>query len=151
MVDVRADAASASRATEAARRAARMRAGWLVAVSEGQASVVELIMAATRDGGEPLLKVRLDDLIIAAAHLPPRKRNLVIARLRLYLGIKDDVLDKQMTVGWLTRLNIAHPSSGLRRLAALFDAIDPSSETRAARVEGFPFTAPPALRSSWGG
>lgn len=141
---------AAARATQAASAAARMRAGWLVALSEGEATLVELVTAATRDGGEPLLKIRLDDLLVAHAHLPPRKRNLVIARLRLYLGVDHSVLDKDLTLGWLTRLTLHHPASGLRRLGGMLDALDPTQETRVARVEGFPFTTSDALSSAWG-
>lgn len=144
--DVAAILGSASQAATAARM---MRARWLVAVSEGEATIPELMVASTRPGGEPLRKVRVDDLVCAAFDLRPARRHLVIGKMREYLDISDDVQDYRITVGWLLRNNTRNPDTQLHRLAGMLDAIDTSSSTRSARTSGFPFEITPNLTDVW--
>lgn len=123
--------------SQARRAAGRMRAQWLVAVSQGRATLHELLTAATREGGQPLRALRLR---MALTHLPGWSENrvdAVLAELRWFTGVPDSVPDRELNIAWL--LLDARTIFG-NRLTALATAMLRQSEgLEAATVGGFPY------------
>lgn len=123
---------------EARRRAGRMRARWLMALETGEATPHQLLVAATREGGEPLRALRLRQLL---AHQPGWTRTMVdavIAELRVRTGVAADVPDRRLNVHWLVLAPWRDPSV---RLTALATAMvrQTSGLGTPGHVGGFPY------------
>ena len=121
---------------QARRDAGRMRAQWLMALSEGRATLHELLTAATRQGGEPLRALRLR---MAIEHVPGVTRTragAVMAELRGTTGVSEDVPDRDLNVAWMLHGSAA-PGS---RLTALSTALlRNGSGLEKVTVGGFPY------------
>lgn len=116
--------------------AGRMRAQWLLGLADGKATLYELLIAATRDGGHPLRALRLH---MAIEHLPGISRSrtdAIIAELRYATGVPDEVPNRELNVAWL--LDARQPAG--RRLTALATALLRQTEgLEAVTVGGFPY------------
>lgn len=121
---------------QARRDAGRMRAQWLMALSEGRATLHELVTAATREGGHPLRALRLR---MAIEHLPGFTRTrtgAVMAELRAATGVDDQVPDRDLNVAWLLNRSASHGA----RLTALSTALlRQHGGLEQATVGGFPY------------
>lgn len=102
---------------EARRRAGRMRARWLLALERGEATPYELMVAATREGGQPLRALRLRQML---AHVPGYTRtgvDAVLAELRSAAGVSPDTPDGSLNIRWLLMAPRTVPGARLTMLA----------------------------------
>lgn len=119
-------------------RAGRMRVKWLVALSEGTATLYELFVSSTRPGGEPLQSMRLKR---ALAHQPGWRTTqvqAVMAELRAATGVADSTPDDKLNLRWLLLDTRTLPGSRLTALATAMVRQDGGLE-RVSSDSRFPY------------
>lgn len=122
---------------QARQEAARIRAVWLTRVASDEASIFDVVRAATASDGRPLRAIRIKELLRSQQGWGKSRSGAVLAHLRATSKIPRSVPDHRLNVSWLLD-NRSRP--GLR-LSALIDAID-AQGTRSAPWPGFPFQGP---------
>ncbi|WP_114906768.1 hypothetical protein [Ornithinimicrobium murale] len=117
--------------------AGRMRAQWLMALSEGNASLHELFTAATRDGGQPLRALRLRMAIEHVPGITRARAGAVIAELRHLAGVAQDVPDRELNVAWLLLDQRTQPGARLTGLSTAL--LRQTGGLEQTTVGGFPY------------
>ena len=111
--------------------ARRVRAEYLVSVSEGLITPLDVIeQAATREG-RALRKVSLRQLMLSVPGWGPSRVNRLLSVLGARISSTEHVGDK--TIAWLI-----DPRSGGRRFLSYLDV----NQTKVSPWPGFPFTNP---------
>lgn len=138
---------SLDEANEALARARRMRANALLAVHQRTSSWTDVVVAATRPGGEPLRKIRLHELADAHLQIPTVSLNRRFAMFRSLCGVGPNVSDASLTIEWLLDNRVC-PGY---RLSRWIDALEYTHEARCERIVGFPWANPTSLTQAWNG
>lgn len=131
--------ADVSRATAAAADAARIRASWLMALSDGRATTSDLVAAAARPDGRALRSIRLRDLLLSE-HRSASTTDRALAKLRRMTSVPAE----RLTVGWL----VDSRQGGTNRLVTFCDALVSTTMRREIITSsGWPYAPLPG----WGG
>lgn len=133
--------AAFERGTQAYIEASRTRAEHLLAVASGLATPSDVIAAAGKPGGDPLLIIRLDQLLSTQPAWGARRTAHVLDRVRTLLNLPTESADLSfMTIGWL----LDHRTRAHRLLIWLEATTDRGD---APPWPGFPFAPPPPQAS----
>lgn len=132
-------APSIDKARAALNTARRQRAEYLVAITDGLVTVLDVIEAAAADSGRALRRISLRQLLLSQPGWGERRTNRILSALAARMGANDD--PKDMTIAWLI-----DPRSGGRRFLAWLDVLGViSGEPRKA----FPYTGPKQIGGEW--
>lgn len=124
-------------ANKALSAAVKMRAEYLLSITIGDITPLDLIRQAARQGGRPLLTLRLNKILIAQQGWGDKKAETAIKEICAVLSenLKTDGKNgHKLTVGWLL-----DPRAGGRRLMAWVDVVEVRSRKIAPPWSGFPF------------
>lgn len=116
----------------ARRNANKVRAEWLVAISEGILTADDLVRAACDPDGKPLLKISLRQLVMAQPGFGPARADRILGKMHVALFGHATPTDKVTTVA-----HLVDPRTVGRRYVAFRDAMC----DRTTPVAGFPFAA----------
>ena len=119
---------------EAKKRAARMRAEWILSLHEGYISTTDLITAACVDGNQPLLRLALRQILINQPGWGEVRTNRTLSALRGLLGL-NATDTRRLTIAWLVDAR-----TGGRRVQAWADCLDSKSNSP---WPGFPYAPAP--------
>ena len=120
---------------EAKKRAARMRAEWIISLYEGYISTTDLITAACVGGNQPLLRLTLRQILANQPGWGEVRTNRTLAALRGLLGLTTTGA-RRLTIAWLVDARV-----GGRRVQAWADCLDDKSNPP---WPGFPYAPEPA-------
>lgn len=124
-------------ANKALSAAIEMRADYLLSITSGDITPLDLIRKAARPTGRPLLKMSLTQILIAQQGWGAKKAQAAL--MEICAVLKTDLKSEQknghrLTVGWLL-----DPRAGGRRLMAWVDVVEIRTRKMAPPWSGFPF------------
>lgn len=122
--------------SEARLRAHTTRTGWRMALLQGMVGLQQVLVAAATEEGKALRRLTLRELLSSRPGCGEVQANRIVARLRMFLGVKpEDLPARKMTVAWLLD----------GRAAGRAEAWSCAVEGPSTVYEGFPFAERPAL------
>lgn len=116
--------------SEARRRAHTTRTGWRMALLQGFVDPRQFLTAAATEDGKALRRMTLRELLSSRPGCGEVQANRIVARLRMFLGVKpDDLPARKMTVAWLLDGRAAGRAEAFECAMAAPDTV----------YDGFPF------------